>query len=135
MNQYQHIRFEWGGRGHDQCDCIGLADLVRRQGGKTPIDFTKLEWIYKKHPTLDDSPLDLVAQLAQILGHETTSHEDYSIAILENMDGRSNVGTVVGDSIIAFMGDRVRIVAIERLRSTMNGIRFFTIAASLLDQP
>jgi hypothetical protein len=132
LNPYQHIRFEWGGRGPDRYDCIGLADLIRRRLNKTPIDFTKLEWVYIKHPTLEESPLYLVHQIAQVLGHPTDTPEDLSIAILENMDGRSNVGTVVGESIVAFMGDRVAVVPIDRLIAKMNKVTFFTIDRSLL---
>jgi hypothetical protein len=100
---------------------------------KPPIDFTKLEWVYLKHPTLEGSPLNLVYQIAQALGHPTGRPEDLSIAILENMDGRSNVGTVVGDSIVAFMGDRVAVVPIGRLIAKMNRVSFFTIDRSLLE--
>lgn len=124
--------FEWGGRSAFACDCLGLANQVRLHGRVTPIDLVQLDWVYDRYPTLDDSPLDLVESLARSLAEEVGGPEDYDLAIITNLSGRSCLGTLVNGSVMMFTGERARLIDLDRFLSRHPGVRWVRLKDSFL---
>lgn len=112
LDQLSGIPFVWGGTTVKGCDCLGLANLARQIGGRSPV--AGFWWVYQRYKSTVQLPEQTVEEELIGLGwRAVTEPQNLDVLI---MRGRFSlaIGTAWGEDVLWFPS---RLSAVESIDS------------------